>query len=268
VFNISCAGGSVFNGNDTIPFYVDGTLLPHGSIAEPTNTPTIFPKPDTVYNTLKSLCDPYNLGFRLVRDGDNSKVYFEVHTGDDRTAGQTTRNPVVFSPDLDNLIDQTLLKSTAQQKTVAYVFAQNGSVTVYAPGANPADSGAKRRAILVDATNVNTPAGLELTASLQAIGLRELAKYQKIYQFDGQVANSSYRYGVDYNLGDLVEELDSDGYGSQMLVTEQIFVSDNQGERSYPTLTATNAITPGSWSAVDPAEVWSNVASTVHWADE
>jgi hypothetical protein len=68
-------------------------------------------------------------------------------------------------------------------------------------------------------------------------------------------------------LGDVVEERDTGGFGNQMRVTEMIFTSDNTGEKAYPTLSINNVITPGTWSAWDQTQVWSDVDAAIHWGD-
>lgn len=258
MFTQICVVG-VLSPNDTIPFYHPGTLLPAGNIPEESGTITVSAPPDTLYNTIKKICDTYFLGFRLVRNGDLGQLYFEVYTGNDLTSDQTTLNPVIFAPDMDNLEKGTLLTSTAPVKDVAYVFAQNGSRVVYAVGANIDANGANRRVLLINSSNT-LPAGIELDDALEAEAQIALANARLVYAFDGELPQTTqYEYGVHYNLGDLVEERNADGYGNQMLVTEQIFSSDKNGERSYPTLTAKLLITPGTWSA-EPG--------TLHWADE
>jgi hypothetical protein len=258
MFNQICVVG-VLNANDTIPFYHSGTLLTDGNIPEESSTITVSAPPDTLYNTIKKICDTYFLGFRLIRNGDLGQVYFEVYTGNDLTSDQTILNPVIFAPDMDNLEKGTLLTSTAPVKDVAYVFAQNGSRVVYAVGANIDANGAKRRVLLINSSNTAEP-GIELDDGLEAEAQIALANSRLVYAFDGELPQSTqYEYGVHYNLGDLVEERNADGYGNQMLVTEQIFTSDKTGEKSYPTLTAKLLITPGTWSA-EPG--------TLHWSDE
>jgi hypothetical protein len=50
-----------------------------------------------------------------------------------------------------------------------------------------------------------------------------------------------------------------------MIVTEQIFSSDSTGEKSYPTLSIKQVITPGTWVAWDHSEVWDDEPDTVTW---
>jgi Siphovirus ReqiPepy6 Gp37-like protein len=264
LFSQICVSGALSQ-NDTIPFYHLGTLSPAGGIPEPTDIITVTFSPDTLYNSLKSICDTYGLGFRLIRNGELSQIWFEVYTGTDMTSTQTLKNPVIFDPNMDNLEKISLLTSTATLKTVAYVFAQNGVEVVYAPTANPNDTDINRRVLLVNSDN-DLVAGAPLTQALQQEGQLALAAQRKVYSFDGELPPSAnYVYGKDYHLGDLVEERNSDGYGNQMLVTEQIFSSDNTGEKTYPTLALSQTITPGTWLAWDADQVWQDVDPSITW---
>lgn len=265
MFAIVCVNGAL-DPRDTIPFYRGGQLLPSGSIPEPADAITVTATPNTLYNSIKQVCDTYVLGFRLVRNGEQGQIFFEVYTGNDLTSTQTVRNPVIFDPSLDNLEKINQLTSTAQVKTVAYVFSASGVQVVYSPNADQTKSGADRRVLLVSSSN-NLPAGPALDLALKQEGIQALAKQLPLYSFDGQLpATIPYVYGRDYNLGDIVEERNSDGFGSRMIVTEQIFASDSTGEKAYPTLTLYQTIIPDSWiswnandtwSTVDPAETWS-----------
>ena len=255
----------VLSGNDTIPFYHPGTLLPAGAISEDSDIITVTAAPNTLFNTIQQIAKTYFLGFRLVKNGDAGEIYFEVYTGSDRTSDQTILPPVIFDPNMDNLEDASLLTSTAAVKTVAYVYAQNGSAVVYAPTADPDATGTNRRVLLVNSSNSGT-AGTDLDAALQQEGLLALTPQRTVYNFDGALPQKTpYVYGTDYFLGDLVEERNSDGYGNQMYVTEQIFSSDNTGEKQYPTLTVAQVITPGSWLAFDPSVDWSDEDDSVTW---
>lgn len=265
IFQDICVTGLV-SPLDTIPFYHSGTLIGSGNIAEESEVITVSAQPDTLFNTLQKIANTYFLGFRLIRNGDLGQIYFEVYTGSDRTTGQTIYNPVVFDPNLDNLQTPTLLTSTAAIKTVAYVYAANGSAMVYGVGVDATATGEGRKVLLVNSSN-NAAAGEALDAALQGEGLLALTNQRLVYTFDGELPQSiPYVYGVDYNLGDLVEERNSDGYGNFMLVTEQIFTSDDTGERSYPTLQVKELVTPGTWSAENASEHWADQDTSVIWA--
>jgi hypothetical protein len=204
----------------------------------------------SVYKAVKDICDMYDLGFRLVRDGDKSKLYFEIYTGDDRTTQQSVRTPVIFSPEMDNLQNVSEMTSIAGSKNMAYVFGKTTTLIVYTETTNQDTSGFDRRVLHVDATDIDETDPVILDALLLQRGQEELAAHRPLAAFDGEINQySKYRYMTHYRLGDLVEMRNSDGATNHMRVTEQIFVSDAQGDRSYPTLSMNRFITPGSWDS-------------------
>lgn len=251
---------------DSIPFYTFGTLLPTGNLTEPGDVITVTLQPQSLLSVMTQLCQQYNYGFRLVKDGEKGRLYFEIYVGNDRTTGQSVYNPVVFDPDLDNLSQISVLSSTAVHKNVAYVLATNGAAIVYGPDADPTTSGSDRRVLLVSSSN-GGDAGPDLDIALQAEGQLALAQQPLIYAFDGQLPpTTSYIYGVDYNLGDKVEERNQDNMGNHMIVTEQIFASDKSGETAYPTLSLLTPIVPGSWLAWAPGtQGWQDVDASITW---
>jgi hypothetical protein len=264
IFQKICVDG-ILSVGDIIPFMTAGTTYPVDTISETSTVIQAAIPISSVYDAIKELCDVYDLGFRLYRNQDTSQLYFNIYAGSDRTTRQTTLPAVVFSSDLDNLSNETELSSISEAKNMAYVFAQNGALIVYADGYSADTIGFNRRVVYVDATDVDEPAGATLTSILTNKGKDALAKARPLQAFDGEVSQyGAYKYGVDYRLGDLVEVRNSDGVASMMRVTEQIFVSDQEGERSYPTLSLNLFITPGSWSSWDYGSQWQD-ETIKHW---
>lgn len=249
IFQKICVEG-ILSPGDIVPFIQPGTLYPPDSISENETVFTMEIPIDTVYNAVKDLCDQYELGFRLVRNHDNSELYFDIYAGNNRTTQQTSHTPVIFSPELDNMKNTTEVNSIKEYKNVAYVFSKNGSEVVYADNVSAETSGFERRVIFVDANDVEDEAGPALQSILRNKGLDALAANRPLTAFDGEVGQySEFKYGRDYLLGDLVEMRNSDGATNQMRVTEQIFVSDSEGDRSYPTLSVETYIMPGTWDS-------------------
>lgn len=266
IFKQICIDG-ILSPSDVIPFIQAGTLYPPGNLAEPSASITSTVEIKSVYAAIKEICDVYDLGFRLVRNLDTSKLYFEIYSGSDRTSRQSSLIPVVFSPDFDNLTNVSELTSTVPYKNVAYVFAPNGTTVVYATGVDPTVAGFERRVMFIKADDVTLAAGAALTAELTKRGSEALATQQVSMGLDGEISQlSSYKYGVHYFLGDLVEMRNDDGASNNMRVTEQIFVSDHEGERSYPTLELDIFITPGSWLGWPANEHWAEVTDV--WANK
>lgn len=267
IFHDICVTG-ILNAGDIIPFINEGTFMPDDTIPEPSEPITVELEPTTVYDAIEDLCKVWSMGFRLLRHLDTSQLYFDIYVGNDLTTSQTVLPSVVFTPSLDNLQNTKELTTIDQAKNVAYVYSAVGFQMVYADGVNPDVEGFERRVLTVNATDVTeeTP---DIPAALIQKGKEELAKNRTLQAFDGEISQSSqYKYGRDYNLGDIVEIRNTDGVTNNMRVTEQIFVSDREGERSYPTLTLNAFITAGSWASWMKQKVWAEMGLTEYWADQ
>jgi hypothetical protein len=255
IYHDICVTG-VLNVADIIPYVTEGTFMPASTIAEPVDPITLEMEPTTVYEAITQVCQSWALGFRMLRNGDLTQLYFDIYAGSDRTTAQTTLPPVVFAPEMDNLQNTKELTTIDSSKNVAYVYSPAGFAEVYASGVDPAVEGLERRVLVVNATDI-TSDNPNVTAALNQRGYQELAKYRVLQAFDGEISqNSQYVYGRDYNLGDLVETRNTDGVTNNMRVTEQIFVEDQNGERSYPTLTLNTFINTGSWMSWTSDKAW------------
>lgn len=245
--------------------------LPGGDIAEPADSITAYLKPGLAYDMIKEFADIYDLGFRIIRRFDTSQLYFEVYPGSDRTTLQTNNEAVIFSQNLESLSNSSEVTSSSGFKNVALVFSNQADViTVYGNGATSSTSSYDLRQMIVQVSEtLDTATTPELYAELTRRGKAELAKHTSITAFDGEVSQvSKYKYGTNYNLGDLVEMRSNNGIVNTMRVTEQIFVSDSEGDRSYPTLTIKNIITPGSWYSWDYGQTWDDYSDdTTTWSD-
>lgn len=270
IFRIIVAEGTL-SVDDKIPFYTPGTLTAPGDIPEPSEEITLELDPISLLEITKTQAQLYNLGFRLIRNDEAGELYYEIYSGSDRTTSQTNNPAVVFSLSLDSLTDLTELQSIANEKNTAYVFGKTQALTVHSTGSDASQaSGFSRKVLLVDATDIDLDPGPELTAALQAKGLQELAKYNSVLGFDGETPQTiSYIYGVDYELGDLVEVQDSEGNSNQVRVTEHIVASDAEGDREYPTFTQNLFVSAGSWMAYDGPPQWADVPETTsfEWED-
>jgi hypothetical protein len=273
MFSSICVNGQA-NANDVLPFIVmNQTLFPVDTIPESTFEIIWYQKPDTLYKALKDLCDIYDMGFRLYRNGDASQLFFNIYKGSDRTTRQQVLTPVIFSPELGNVASTNELTTIAKTKNCAYVMATRDDVTygrwVYPEDVDPLIAGFDRRVLYVSAelaeTDVTTA---DINARLDRQGLDELAKNRAFTAFDGEVSQyTQYKYGVDYYLGDLVMMQNSDGFMNNMRVTEQIFVSDREGDRAYPTLAINLSIFPGSWESWG-YQAWEDIGPTEYWSNQ
>lgn len=255
IFHDICVTGTL-DVSDIIPFINEGTFMPSDTIVEPIDPITVDMDPTTVYDAITQIAQVWNLGFRILRQADLSKLWFDIYVGSDRTTAQTVLPSVVFAPEFDNLQNTKELTSVEGAKNVAYVYSPAGFAVVYGQGVDADVDGFDKRVLVVNATDI-TADNPDVTAALNQRGYEELAKNRTYQAFDGEISqNSQYQYGRDYNLGDVVETRNTDGVTNNMRVTEQIFVEDEQGERSYPTLTLNTFINTGSWLSWTSNKAW------------
>lgn len=269
MFNDICVLGTV-NARDVIPFMMPGDIIfPTDTIPESTTEIEWSQSPDSLKNAIKAICDLYDLGFRLVRYFDTSQLYFNIYSGSDRTSRQTTFSPVIFAANLDNLQNTTEYSTVEGAKNVAYVFSEAGFQIVYGENVDPDVDGFERHILGVNASDITLDNPDPVGALIQR-GTEELNKSRGLRLFDGEINQyNEYTYGVDYNLGDLVELRNKDGIITYQRVTEQIFVSDGEGERSYPTLSIDVFAGTDNWlSWNNKNTAWIDYdLSTDAWAD-
>jgi hypothetical protein len=266
IFHDICVTG-ILDAADVIPFIIEGTFMPADTIAEPVDPITVELDPTTVYDAISDICNVWSLGFRMLRNYDASELYFDIYTGSSRTTAQTALPPVIFTPELDNLQNTKELTTVDKAKNVAYVYSPAGFLKVYPVGVDPDVEGFERHVLVVNASDVTTETA-DIPAALLQKGMEELAKNRVYQAFDGEIAqNSQFKYGVHYNLGDVVEMRNTDGVTNVMRVTEQIFVSDREGERSYPTLAVNTFVTTGSWLSWLNNKTWSELTDE-EWATQ
>jgi len=265
IFHDICVTG-ILDASDVIPFINEGSFLPPDTVVEPIDPITVELDPTTVYDAIEDICNVWSMGFRMVRNFDTSELWFDVYTGSNRTTGQAVLPPVIFTPSLDNLQNTKELTTIDKSKNVAYVYSPAGFLKVYAPGADETTEGFERHVLVVNATDV-TSETTDIPGALLQKGMEELAKNRVNQSLDGEIAqNSQFKYGVHYNLGDIVE-MRTDNSTNNMRVTEQIFVSDREGERAYPTLSLNTFITTGSWLSWLNNQQWIEL-TTEEWIDQ
>lgn len=267
IFHDICIAGTIAV-EDIIPFVIEASIFPADTIPEPTATATLEFEPQSVYEAISNIAQVYDFGFRLVRNFDTSQLYFDVYMGSDRTTSQSTLPAVIFAPNLDNLKNTTEFTTTDKYKNVAIVISPVGHRVVYPDLVDPSVAGFERHVLVVKADDIDDPTPSIANALMDQRGKEALAKARTFSGFDGELSQESqYVYGRDYNLGDLVELRNTDGATSNMQVIEQIFVSDRDGERRYPTLAINLFITPGSWLAWDFNQHWFDLDSntTLTW---
>lgn len=184
------------------------------------------------------LCNTYQYGSKVELGLDNTFI-FSVYKGLNRSYNQDELDHVVFSPEFDNIVSSKFITDSTNIKNVALVAGEGEGVDrkrcVVGSG-----SGLGRYELYVDARDVSSQVEegetIDYDAVLSARGEEALAEYGMVESFEGEVEpNYSYKYGVDYCLGDIVQVVNEYGVSSSARITEVIETFDQDGYSIIPT---------------------------------
>lgn len=204
-----------------------------------------------VYDAMRDIATTYHIGMQITLESATESSYilgFRSYKGLDRTTGQTVNPPVRFSPEMDSLTDIKELQSIAALKTLVYAFAKNNPNNVATLGPGIASltgsqyTGFDLRALQMLTSDITSDPANPLDANKLLALLNERAKdalYANpfVKAVDGEIVpENQFQYGVDYNLGDIIEVQGNSDTVSTSRVTEYIRSQDEAGERSYPTV--------------------------------
>lgn len=166
-------------------------------------------------------------GIRAVRpNAAGTAVGIQFYVGVDRSA------TVYFDAKREQLDDGTYLFSKVGSANVGYGVAQGIAATMFEGAVEP--TGLDRRVTLVDGSQSDIDDVGVLTEYMS----QDLAQASETAIFDGSINAdlNPYRYGVDYNLGDIVKVAGDYGLDELARVTEYIRTEDATGDKAYPTL--------------------------------
>lgn len=202
---------------------------------------------DVLYDAIKSICDTYDIGFRIVFDkfGSNSpkNLIFEMYEGKDRSYNQIENPYVVFSPEFGNLLNSNFIESEVSYRNVALVAGEDeGSDRKTTIAGDESVSGWDRRELYVDARDIQSDSGstkMDMETykeTLRQRGEEKLSEYTLGDAFDGELsALNNYIYGVDYSMGDIVQIENDYGITASARVIEYIRSVDSEKVSEYPT---------------------------------
>lgn len=155
------------------------------------------------------------IGWGTKVDHETREIVFDTYEGRNLTETQNVHSPVIFSPDLDNIKNMSYVDSDLNFKNVAYIAGQGEGVdrrTVVLGNV----TGWARREVFVDARDVSEEVDVEgqdpvlrppaeVIADLINRGEQKLAEFMQETFLEAQiVTHSSFKYEVDWDLGDIV----------------------------------------------------------------
>lgn len=256
IYYMCCAGSPYLNG--TIPIGISNPqalvipglgLKDHDKSGTPISVAVPF---GPVYDAMREIATTYEVGMQITLESATESSYslgFRSYKGLNRTSNQSV-NPVVrFSPQMDSLADIKELESIAALKTLVYAFASQLDDAVKPLATTPGVAsltgsqytGFDLRAQQIFASDITTDMiggnQVNLVNILNSRAKDELTTNRMIQTVDGEIVPmNQFQYGVDYNLGDVIEVQGNSETVQTSRVTEYIRAQDEAGERAYPTV--------------------------------
>lgn len=168
------------------------------------------------------------LGIRVDLDYHTGRMVFKVCQGVDRSADQTDRAPMIFSPGYDNVYAREYTINDTESRNTAYVAGQGEEEKRDIAVVGAENTGISRREVFVDARDLEDP------TLLPARGKTKLADMRPVTSYECSVVESGYR--EDWELGDYVTIIDRE-YGTWLTtqVVEAQETADANGETVTPT---------------------------------
>lgn len=196
---------------------------------------------DSVLTESSRLCDANNLGFRLQFLPREYKFVFRVYEGTDRTLDQTEVNPVLFSSELDDILESNYSHNKSELRNLAYVAGEDSGENRKVQPVGSV-SGLSRRELYVDARDLQSEKEdgtlipeAEYNSMLIERGKTSLEDYKDIESFSATLRTfgvTGYEYGVDFFLGDKVTVYDARlKVRINAVVTSVMTTYDEDGER-------------------------------------
>jgi hypothetical protein len=275
---------------DTIPYLQNSYPGSGEDIYPPGNIPLKQPlgilweqKVASLYSAISDVCKAYDLGFRLFKDPNASKLYFQTYVWNDRTSAQTIFPPVVFSSDMRNLENTTeYTDATTHYNAVLVMYefknpTEGGypanlsySALEFAPELAFSSGGFDQKTKSITLTQIpETLDPVDIPDYLQQVAKEELIKSRTTVVYDGEIDDhSDFVYEKDYFLGDLVEVRGNNGGAAYMRVEEQIIKYDATGKASYPSLITKDSISPGTWRSWKYDVDWIDMGSGEYWSNQ
>lgn len=191
---------------------------------------------ENLLEKIEDICKTYNLGWSI--SFENGNFYFDLYKGVNRSKNQTENNPVIFSPEYDNLASSKYNFDSQNYKNVALVGGEGEGKDRKKVSVGSA-VGLERFEMFVDSSSSSTNTDEEITETeylnqLRSQGVDELTKQSTVTSFEGEIVADSYIYKKDYNLGDIVTITNEYGITVDARIVEIVETWDSNGYSLEP----------------------------------
>nr|DAZ27109.1 MAG TPA: hypothetical protein [Caudoviricetes sp.] len=169
-----------------------------------------------IYSILDEMLADVGLGFSIDFLPVERKLEFNVTSGVDRSVNQSLVEVVVLSTDMEDILDSAYELSIQDEKTIAFVQAENsGENRKSTTAGDESKTGFDRKELYVDARDLQSSSATggqkmtdaEYVEAMKQRGLEKLSKYVKSKSFDLSIrvfGDTQYVFGKDYFVGDKI----------------------------------------------------------------
>lgn len=206
-------------------------LLRMGSHTQHDGTITKQLMGEQVLDAVTELLSAQNLGFRITKEDEH--LVFSILEGDNRSENSSEHDLIVFSEEMDNLLQSDYVEDWTSYKNVCLVGGEGeGTNRKYASAGDAA--GLERREMFYDDSSSSTNDGEikneEYTKMLERSGTEQLNQAGVEKTFTGEIDNAGvFKYGADFFLGDVVTIRNRYGIVADVRITEATRNSDDNG---------------------------------------
>jgi hypothetical protein len=182
----------------------------------------------------------------------NVDFVFSLYAGVDRSYKQTANSYVVFSPSHDNLLNSNYLESIKNYKNVLWIGGEGEGATrtfikyflEFDDDNATEKTGLARREIYVDCHDVSSVTSANTVMDVQQYantlvqkGVEKMVDLVPETAFEGEIdATIMYKYGLDYEVGDICEVRNEYGMNDAVRITEVVQTWEADGYTCIPTL--------------------------------
>lgn len=227
----------LFDDNDAIPYTTVITDVPQTG---PLSDEITFER-QSLYEAVINLLKSRNMGIQIIRPGtwnaSSPNIQILIHEGNDLTES------VLFSEATGEIESSDYLWTNKNLKNAALITGQWIGARVL-----PVETEIERRWMYIDAKDIDSnydtwpslPADqAAIMLALERRGREILAAQKEIALIKTEVSKdiTSRGYRYDYTMGDIITVSGSYGEIKPMRVNEYVEIEDENGEKSYPTLT-------------------------------
>lgn len=192
---------------------------------------------------IQSLAQEFEIGIEILMDVINKNLRLVVYKGPDYSINQTANNPIIFSLDFDNILEQTYFDSVLDYKNIAIVAGEGEGINRVIVEAGNAPEGIERREVYVDARDLQSvyqdENGTDITIPdneyrqlLIQRGLEALQEYNRVQNFQATVNGVQYNYDVGFLVTFMDREL---GIQDNVRITSISTKIDRNGKEVKPT---------------------------------